>query len=118
VFDSEETWENYGTEDPRVAYRSDDQTYYMMYSAVEQFPDKVVSMLSLAKTKTPWIKASWDRKGFVFPDISWSKSGALIFRDTAPHYLIWGDDYLRMAITNDLKTFSNLPGKFLEIRSD
>jgi len=56
VFQSEETWENFGTEDPRVAYRAADQTYYMMYSAVEQFvdpPDKVVSMLSLATTKTP-----------------------------------------------------------------
>lgn len=35
VFEAQETWENYGTEDPRVAYRALDKTYYMMYSAVE-----------------------------------------------------------------------------------
>ena len=35
VFEATETWENYGTEDPRVAYNPKDKTYYMMYSAVE-----------------------------------------------------------------------------------
>jgi predicted GH43/DUF377 family glycosyl hydrolase len=123
VFESQEDYENYGTEDPRVAYRAKDKTYYMMYSAVQQFPDKVVSMLSLATTQTPWVKESWNRQGFVFPSISWSKSGALLFRDdvsteTPTHYLIWGDDYLTMATTTDLKTFTNLPGKWIELRQD
>jgi len=35
VFEAQESYENYGTEDPRVAYRALDKTYYMMYSAVE-----------------------------------------------------------------------------------
>jgi predicted GH43/DUF377 family glycosyl hydrolase len=77
-------------------------------------------MLALATSTEPWEKESWKRKGLVFPDISWSKSGALIFRDQegGPHYLIWGDDHLTMATSTDLKTFTNLPGNFLEIRSD
>lgn len=74
----------------------------MMYSAVQQFynPDKVVSQLALAITKTPQIKSSWIRKGFVFPDLEWSKSGALLIRDDpipGPHYLIWGDNNLTLA---------------------
>lgn len=32
--------------------------------------------------------------------------------------MIWGDDYLTMATTQNLFTFTNLPGKFLEIRQD
>ena len=35
AFESQEVWENYGTEDPRVAYRPSDKSYYMMYSAVQ-----------------------------------------------------------------------------------
>jgi predicted GH43/DUF377 family glycosyl hydrolase len=35
-----------------------------------------------------------------------------------PHYLIWGDDYLRMSTSTDLIHFKTLPGKFLELRSD
>jgi len=122
VFESDEVWENYGVEDPRVAYRAKDKTYYMLYSAVEQFtnPDKVVSKLALATTQTPQIKGSWVRMGDVFPNISWSKSGALILRDEdgGPHYLIWGDNYLTMAVSEDLSTFTNLPGPFLSTRPD
>jgi len=88
-----------------------------MYSAVEKMPDKVVSKLSLAKTKTPWLKETWDRQGEVFPNIPWSKSGALLFRDELPHYLIWGDLYLTIAETYDMKVFTNKAGKFLEPRA-
>lgn len=92
----------------------------MFYSAVQTLPDRVASMLSLATTQTPWIKESWVRHGYCFPYINWSKSGALILRDEqeGPHYLIWGDDHLRMAYTHDLKNFTNLPGKFIEPRQD
>lgn len=50
VFESETIEENYGVEDPRVVYRALDETYYMLYSAVQSFPDRVASMLSLATT--------------------------------------------------------------------
>lgn len=75
-------------------------------------------MLSYATTKTPWEKSSWSRYGFVFPNISWSKSGALIFRDEeeGPHYLIWGDNYLTFASSSDLINFTNKPGKWIEPR--
>jgi predicted GH43/DUF377 family glycosyl hydrolase len=81
VFESKTIEEDYGVEDPRVAYRELDQTYYMFYSAVETLTTRVASMLSLATTQTPWIKESWVRHGYVFPTINWSKSGALILRD-------------------------------------
>jgi len=120
VFQSQESYENYGTEDPRIAYNSKDKTYYMMYSAVEEImePHTVTSMLALATTKTPWVKSSWIRHGFVFPEINWSKSGAIIVRDSGLHYLIWGDNHLTMATSSDLLTYTNLPGPFLDVRAD
>lgn len=77
-------------------------------------------MLSMASTQTPQDKSSWKRHGFVFPNIGWSKSGALLFRDeeSGPHYLIWGDNWLTMATSYDLTNFTNSHGKFLETRAD
>jgi len=60
VFEPEGPKEDYGTEDPRVAYNEKERMYYMMYSAVASKP-KIVSKLSLAKTATPWVKGSWER---------------------------------------------------------
>jgi len=114
----------YGTEDPRIVYREKDKTYYLLYSAVSNNP--VVSRLALATTKTPLDKSSWVRHGALFPDISWSKSGAMLIRDDAegggPHYLFWGDSNsqkgLTIAKSDDLIKWVNLPGIFLPERKD
>ena len=120
ILEAEGPTESYGVEDTRVQYRAKDGYYYMFYSAVEQYPQKVVSRLAMAKTRTPTHRASWERVGPLFPDIEWSKSGALILRDEegGPHYLIWGDHFLNMAITYDLVTYKILPGPFLKTRGD
>ncbi len=54
IFESEGKLESYGVEDPRVVYREEDGTYYMMYSAVEQKDKNFTSRLALATNKTPW----------------------------------------------------------------
>jgi predicted GH43/DUF377 family glycosyl hydrolase len=113
----------YGTEDPRIVYREKDQTYYLLYSAVSSNP--VVSRLALATTKTPLIQSSWVRQGVLFPNITWSKSGALLIRDDvagSPHYLFWGDSDLEPGLTvaksDDLLHWVNLPGLFMPERKD
>ena len=46
--------DNFGTEDPRVAYDKRDRTYYMTYSAVQQYSNgTVTSRLALATSKNP-----------------------------------------------------------------
>jgi beta-1,2-mannosidase len=93
----------------------------MMYTAAEgvALPD-VTAKLALATTKTPQVKSSWVRHGFVFPDIKSSKSGALLIRDEegGPHYLIWGDNHLTLARSDDLLHFTNSDGPFISARSD
>lgn len=67
----------------------------------------MIARLALATTKTPLIKSSWIRHGAVFPNLGWSKSGALLLRDEfkgSPHYLIWGDSNLTLAYSYDLIT--------------
>jgi predicted GH43/DUF377 family glycosyl hydrolase len=40
-------------------------------------------------------------------------------KEGGPHYLIWGDDHLTLAKSDDLVTFENLPGEpFLSTRPD
>eukprot|EP00357_Protocruzia_adherens_P028639 CAMPEP_0114986080 /NCGR_PEP_ID=MMETSP0216-20121206/8234_1 /TAXON_ID=223996 /ORGANISM="Protocruzia adherens, Strain Boccale" /LENGTH=362 /DNA_ID=CAMNT_0002348489 /DNA_START=126 /DNA_END=1214 /DNA_ORIENTATION=+ len=121
VFSSEGEAESYGVEDPRVAYRDLNETYYMFYSAVQQYPDKVVSRLAMATTQTPLDKSSWVRHGAVFPEEKWSKSGALLLRDDvpgSPHYLYWGDsDITVAAASEDLTSFHNLH-TFISVREN
>jgi predicted GH43/DUF377 family glycosyl hydrolase len=124
VFEGEGPEENYGTEDPRVVYRESTGEYILLYTAVQDFHNGTLSAkLSMATTKTPNVKSSWVRHGPVFPDIPWSKSGALLLRDDvpgSPHFLIFGDSSLlpgiQMAISYDLKNWDILPGLFLEVR--
>jgi len=112
--------ENYGTEDPRVVYREKTGEYFLLYSAVQQYPDHLMSRLALAVTKTPAIKSSWKRYGPLFPEIGWSKSGAMLIRDqtTGPHYLIFGDSSLWLATSTNLVNWTIQSGPFLKTRSD
>jgi len=110
--------EAYGTEDPRIAFREKTGDYYLLYSAVQDNP--VVSRLALAITKTPAVKDSWKRYGPLFPNESWTKSGALLIRDgfPGPHYLFYGDSKLEIATSTDLLTWTTQPNKLIETRSD
>jgi predicted GH43/DUF377 family glycosyl hydrolase len=104
-----------------VTYRESDETYYMFYSAVEKMDVEpfVVSLLSLAHTKTPTVEDSWVREGELFPEIEWSKSGALLVRDDypeEPHYLIWGDTHISLASSTDLINYTNEIEFFIDTR--
>lgn len=124
VFEGEGETENYGTEDPRVVYRESTGEYILLYTAVQDFHNGTLSAkLSMATTKNPKDKSSWIRHGPLFPEIPWSKSGALLLRDDvpgSPHYLIFGDSSLlpgiQMATSYDLKKWTILPGLFMEVR--
>lgn len=126
VFEGEGETENYGTEDPRVVYRESTGEYILLYTAVQDFHNgTLAAKLSMATTKTPTVKSSWIRHGPVFPDIPWSKSGALLLRDDvpgSPHYLIFGDSSLmpgiQMATSYDLKKWTIQSGLFLEVRTN
>jgi predicted GH43/DUF377 family glycosyl hydrolase len=121
VFEPDGPQEEYGTEDPRVVYREKTGDYYLLYSAVQANP--VVSRLALATTKTPGVKSSWVRHGPLFPNESWSKSGAMLIRDgfPGPHYLFYGDSSLypglQIATSTDLLTWTIQPNLLLEKRA-
>ena len=72
IFEPDSPLDNFGTEDPRIAYDSKEKIYYMTYSAVQQYSNgTVISRLALATSKTPWIKSSWIRHGAIFPSLLW-----------------------------------------------
>jgi len=122
VFEPDGPNEAYGTEDPRIVYREKTGDYYLLYSAVAA--DPIVSRLSLAISKTPSDKTSWKRYGPLFPQESWSKSGAMLIRDgfPGPHYLFYGDSTLypglQIANSTDLLTWSIQPNLLIQKRSD
>jgi len=113
---------SYGCEDPRVVYREKDRTYYILYSSVSNNSGIPISVLSLATTTDPTKKSSYILHGPIFPDIKWSKSGAMLIRDgyPGPHYLFWGDSSLvpglQLATSNNLKNWTNQNEIFLPIR--
>ena len=70
-----------GTEDPRVVYDDSTRTYYLMYTSVAQGSNGDVSAyLSLATaTSAPTSADGWTKRGYLFPQLSWSKSGEIDF---------------------------------------
>jgi predicted GH43/DUF377 family glycosyl hydrolase len=125
VFEPSEPWENYGTEDPRIAYRQKTGEYYLFYTAAYIDPKgKITARLALATSSTPTVKSSWKRYGALFPTVAWTKSGALLIRDgfPGPHYLIYGDSTLipgiQIATSTNLLNYTTLPGIFIHTRED
>jgi len=125
VIEPEGMESSYGTEDPRAVYREKDQTYYILYSAVENTTGNIpISKLALATTKTPAIKSSYVLHGPIFPEVRWSKSGALLIRDgySGPSYLYWGDstDFpgIQLATTTDLLNYTYHDGIFIPVRKN
>ena len=75
-------------------------------------------LLSLAKTKNPFDKDSWQKLGPVFPDYQNSKSGAILIRDHPPHYLFWGDHDIRVTISDNISHWSSIGDIILSPRED
>jgi len=96
----------------------------LLYTAAQQYANgTVVARLAMAKSRTPSISSSWQRLGVLFPQIRWSKSGALLIRDGASdglHYLFFGDSSLlpgmQVATSKDLRNWKIRPGVWLPER--
>lgn len=106
--------DSWGTEDPRMVYNQKDSFYYMMYTAYNGSS----ILLSLARSKNPTDRNSWDRLGPVFPNYQNSKSGAILIRDSPPHYLFWGDSDIRVTKSNDITKWDSIGEIFLSPRAD
>lgn len=85
-----------GTEDPRVALDKSTGIYYMFYTCYSA----TAASLCLASTKNPTVSTGWTRHGPAFPGDH--KSGALLIRDSPPHYLISGAGEIHMSQSDDL----------------
>lgn len=98
-----------GCEDPRVQLLPDNKTLLMFYTAVNTIPNGARAKLSLASCNTakdPHCR-NWTLHGALFPNIFWSKSGALMVRHEAPHFLLWGDTNISIASTTDFYSYTN-----------
>jgi predicted GH43/DUF377 family glycosyl hydrolase len=87
-----------GTEDPRVALDPKTGIYYMFYTCFNK--DGAGGDLCLATSKNPTVSTGWTRHGTAFPGDH--KSGALLIRDTPPHYLISGAGQIHISQSDDL----------------
>jgi hypothetical protein len=56
--------------------------------------------------------------GPVFPNYQNSKSGALLIRDSPPHYLFWGDSDIRVTKSDDITKWNSIGDIILSPRAD
>ena len=56
-------------------------------------------MLCLATSKNPTSASAWLQRGVVFKGSS--KSGALLIRESGPHYLYWGAGKIHITTSDD-----------------
>uniref|UniRef100_A0A914V1M9 Uncharacterized protein n=1 Tax=Plectus sambesii TaxID=2011161 RepID=A0A914V1M9_9BILA len=84
-------------------------------------------MLSSSTSTNPADPNSWVRNGFVFPEKSWSKSGAALFatpqNNLSQHYLFWGDSStpaggIGIATSMDAIHWNDTGNFLLKIRND
>jgi predicted GH43/DUF377 family glycosyl hydrolase len=110
--------EDYGTEDPRLAYESSTGTYHLMYTCYSSKEGGNLCHATTADPTAPY-PGSWTRLGRVFPGIpSGTKSGALLIRPQGPpHYLYWGDSHIHLAVSSNLVNFTNINDNFIVPRS-
>ena len=102
-----------GTEDPRVAYDAASGIYYMFYTCYgdggrgsvlpthggNRAGQTRTYTLCLATTSDP-TSNRWTRHGAAFPGEH--KSGAMLIRDSPPHYLISGAGRIMISKTSNL----------------
>jgi len=95
VYEPVEEWElPGGAEDPRVA-KIDDR-FYMTYTAY----DGETARLALASSTDLY---NWDRHGLLFPDLGWTKAGAIVPQQINGRYwMYFGDTNIWIAWSEDL----------------
>lgn len=95
VLEPSESWElPGGTEDPRVVKIED--TFYLTYTAY----DGETARLAIASS--PDLK-TWTKHGLVFPDLGWTKAGAIVPEKINDKYwMYYGDTNIWIAWSEDL----------------
>lgn len=87
-----------GTEDPRIV--EIDSTFYLTYTAY----DGETARLALASSKN---LLEWERHGLVFPDMGWSKAGAIVPQKiNGKYWMYYGDTNIWAATSEDLITWT------------
>ncbi|CAF1007533.1 unnamed protein product [Didymodactylos carnosus] len=93
-----------GAEDPRIVLYNN--TYYLFYTAVSKTDTgDWLAHLALATCNAvndPLKKQSWQYHGPLFPNHSWSKSGALLIHNQTHSYLFFNDSSIAIAVSKDL----------------
>lgn len=83
-----------GTEDPRIV--EIDDRFYLTYTAY----DGETARLALASSTD---LQSWERHGLVFPDMGWSKAGAIVPQKiNGKYWMYYGDTNIWAATSDDL----------------
>jgi len=110
------TSEDYGTEDPRIAYDAATGLYHLFYTC---YGSTTGPRLCHSTTRDPTAPypGNWTRLGAVFPQLGPNtKSGALLVRPQPPHYLYWGAGTIALAVSTDLVDFSTVNASFISAR--
>lgn len=109
VLEPTEPWElPGGVEDPRVA--KIDDTFYLTYTAY----DGETARLALASSKD---LKKWEKHGLIFPDLEWSKSGAILNTQVnGKYWMYFGDTDIWAAWSEDLIHWNRIAEPVLEPR--
>jgi len=103
-----------GTEDPRVAYDPTTGIYHLLYTCYNSGKAVNQSAVTLcqATSTDPTSSTGWNRLGPVgFGD--GSKSGAMLIRQEAPHYMYWGAGTIHMTTSNNLSEWPDPGAPFI-----
>jgi predicted GH43/DUF377 family glycosyl hydrolase len=118
VFSPDGPDENYGTEDPRLAYDSSTKLYHLMYTCYSSVDGGNLCHATTPDPTMPY-PGNWTRLPHVFPTRPATKSGALLIRPQGPpHFLYWGDSQIHLAVTTDLVVFTTVNESFIAPRAD
>lgn len=99
-----------GTEDPRIV--KIDDTFYLTYTAY----NGKTARLALATSKD---LIHWERHGILFPDLEWSKSGAIVPQKINGRYwMYFGDTNIWAAWSDDLINWTRIEEPVMEPRPD
>ncbi|KAL9653676.1 hypothetical protein ABK040_009152 [Willaertia magna] len=131
---TDSNYQQLGVEDPRIVYVNG--TYYMFYTAVtKNTKGDIIANLALGTLKESNYKLNyklkrdtnyWKLQGLVFPELNWSKSGALLPLDkpiiinnvNVNGYLFYGDSDIWLATTSDFLNYNNTGKVFINRRLD
>ena len=99
-----------GTEDPRIV--KIDDTFYLTYTAY----DGETAKLAMASSNDLY---NWQRHGILFPDLEWSKSGAIVPQKMNNRYwMYFGDTNIWAAWSEDLINWTRIEEPVMKPRPD